>query len=365
MLESDLFDLRLSDEQRMLVEPVRRFAEEEVRGAASAADEACAAPRALLEAANGLGIAAMAVPEALGGAGGERSVVAGVLVAEELGRGDMGIAMAILAPIGVANALSLWGNAEQQRRHLPRFVEQSAFAAAVAIAEPKPLFDPFELATRATREAGGFVLDGTKALVPLADNAELFLVAAELPEEGPNVFIVERDRKGLTTRAEPSMGVRAAAFGALELNGVRLSSDSLLDAPYEQIVDLAHLGVAALAVGTAQALLDYVIPYVNERVAFGEPISHRQSVAFLVANIAIELESMRLLVQRAASRAERSLPFHAHAARARVLTADKAMEIGANGVQLLGGHGFIKEHPVERWYRDLRSAAVMEGGFLP
>ena len=111
-------------------------------------------------------------------------------------------------------------------------------------------------------------------------------------------------------------------------------------------------------------MLEYVIEYCNERIAFGEPISHRQAVAFMIANIAIEVEGMRLLMLRAASRAEHGLDFHDAAYLARLFTASKAMEIGTNGVQLLGGHGFIREHPVERWYRDLRAVGIMEGGLL-
>ena len=126
----------------------------------------------------------------------------------------------------------------------------------------------------------------------------------------------------------------------------------------------ARLAWCALAVGTAQAVLDYVIPYVNERKAFGEPISNRQAVAFAVADIAIELEGMRLATYRAASRADQELDFAREAALARVLCADKGMAIGSAGVQLLGGHGYVKEHPVERWYRDLRAAGVMEGALL-
>jgi alkylation response protein AidB-like acyl-CoA dehydrogenase len=111
-------------------------------------------------------------------------------------------------------------------------------------------------------------------------------------------------------------------------------------------------------------VLDYVIPYCNERVAFGEPISHRQSVAFMIADIATELEGMRLLTWRAASRAEHGLPFAREAYLARLQCAEKGMQIGTDGVQLLGGHGFTKEHPVERWYRDLRAVSVIEGGIL-
>ena len=119
-----------------------------------------------------------------------------------------------------------------------------------------------------------------------------------------------------------------------------------------------------MAVGTGQAVLDYVIPYVNERHAFGEPISHRQAVAFTVSDIAIELEGMRLTTLRAASLADQGKPFGEATAIARQLCATKGMAIGSHGVQLLGGHGYVKEHPVERWYRDLRGAGLVEGGLV-
>ena len=119
-----------------------------------------------------------------------------------------------------------------------------------------------------------------------------------------------------------------------------------------------------MAIGTSQALLDYVIPYCNERIAFGEPISHRQAVAFMIANIGIELESMRMLVYRAAGRVDAGMPCQREAYLARTICTDKAMEIGTNGVQLLGGAGFIKDHPVEIWYRQLRSIGVMDGNLL-
>ncbi len=133
---------------------------------------------------------------------------------------------------------------------------------------------------------------------------------------------------------------------------------------YEECVQRARIAWCALAVGGAQAVLDYVIPYVNERVAFGQPISNRQAVAFAVADIAIELEGMRLLTYRAASRADRGDGFGREAALAARMCAEKAVRIGSEGVQLLGGHGYVKEHPVERWYRDLRAAGVMEGALL-
>ncbi len=133
---------------------------------------------------------------------------------------------------------------------------------------------------------------------------------------------------------------------------------------YADAVRLSRLGWASLAIGTGQAVLDYVVPYVNEREAFGEPISHRQAVAFMVANIKIELDGLRLVTLRGAARAEQGLSFAREAALARKLATDKGMQIGLDGVQLLGGHGFTKEHPVERWYRDLRAIGVAEGVVL-
>ena len=133
---------------------------------------------------------------------------------------------------------------------------------------------------------------------------------------------------------------------------------------YQRLIDLSRLGACAAAVGTAQALLEHVTQYANERIAFGEPISHRQAVAFMVANIAIELEGMRLVTLKAASRAEQGQSYAREVALARKLAAEYGMKIGTDGVQLLGGHGFVKEHPVERWYRDLRAVGVMEGAVL-
>jgi alkylation response protein AidB-like acyl-CoA dehydrogenase len=131
-----------------------------------------------------------------------------------------------------------------------------------------------------------------------------------------------------------------------------------------ECVQLGRLGWCALAVGTGQAVLDYVIPYVNERKAFGEAISSRQAVAFTVANIAIELDGMRLAAYRAASRIDQGVPFAREVSLARRLCSERGMAIGSDGVQLLGGHGYTKEHPVERWYRDLRAAGVMEGALI-
>ena len=363
-----LFDLTPDDEQQMLRESVRDFGLAKLRPAAQIADDLCVTPVELLVQANELGLTMVGVPEELGGAVAQRSAVTTVLMAEALAHGDMGIAVACLAPAGVSTALSLWGDADQQATYLPEFVGENVPAAALAIVEPRPLFNPFELQTRARRAGDGFVLDGVKSLVPRAGDAELFIVAAELEGEGPALFIVESGGAGLGIEPEPAMGIRAAATGRLILEGVKLPAGSLLgDGGRElmaECVQLGRLGWCAVAVGTGQAVLDYVIPYVNERKAFGEPISSRQAVAFTVANIAIELDGMRLATYRAASRVDQGASFAREVSLARRLCSERGMAIGSDGVQLLGGHGYTKEHPVERWYRDLRAAGVMEGALV-
>jgi len=216
------------------------------------------------------------------------------------------------------------------------------------------------------RTPSGYRLDGVKSLVPAAADAELFIVGAQLNGR-PALFIVESSTKGVTVKTDPSMGIRAAALGQVELSGVsvplnaRLGEEEATEADYSEAIALSRLGWAALTVGTSHAVLDYVVPYVKERQAFGEPIAHRQAVAFMCANIAIELDGLRLITWRGAARAEQGLPFTREAALAKRLGADKGMQIGLDGVQLLGGHGYTKEHPVERWYRDLRAIGVAEG----
>ncbi|HKJ35195.1 MAG TPA: acyl-CoA dehydrogenase family protein [Solirubrobacterales bacterium] len=367
----DVFDLTPTDEQQMIVEAFGDFAETKLRSIASDADAACKAPQEVLSQANELGVAALGVPEELGGPFEERSAVTNALLTETLAHGDPGLAVAVLAPSAVSSAISLWGDADQQSTYLPEFTGENPPAAALAMLEPKALFDPFELDTKARRVGSDFVIDGVKSLVPRAEHAELFVIAAELEGSGPALFIIEAKADGVLFEPEPAMGIRAAGTGRLKLDAVRVPQTALLaegsaDA-YAQCVRLGRLGWCALASGTARAILDHLKTYVNERKAFGEPISHRQAVAFTVANIAIEAEGMRLLTLRAAGLADRGTDdaeFARVTGLARRICSQKGMQIGSDGVQMLGGHGFTKEYPEERWYRDLRAAGLMEGALL-
>ena len=325
-------------------------------------------PPELLAQAAELGLPTLGIPEELGGPMPERSAVTTVLAGEALAHGDMGIAFASLASGAVATAIGLWGDAEQQARYLPAFAGEEPPRAALAMLEGQPLFDPTRLCTRARRSGHDLILSGTKALVPAAGGAELFIVAAHVEDEGPALLIVEAGSRGLGAEPQPAMGLRAAATSQLILEDVRVPAAARLAAgdpgAYAECVQRARIAWCALAVGCCEAVLGHVIPYVKERQAFGESIANRQGVAFSVADMAIELEGMRLATWRAASRADRGQSFGHEAAMARSLCSRHGMWIGSEGVQLLGGHGYVKEHPVERWYRDLRAAGLMEGALL-
>ena len=268
----------------------------------------------------------------------------------------------------MATAISLWGDADQQSHYLEPFTGDDVPTAALAVMEPRPLFDPLELETTAIRKGDSWVLNGVKSLVPRAAQAELLLVAARTETGAPGLFIVEGGAEGLLSEPEPAIGVRAAATGKVILEDVEVPATAVLaDADpdvYRECVTRARLAWCAMSVGSGQAMLDYVIPYVNERKAFGEPVSHRQAVAFTVSDLAIEVDGMRLATLRAAALADAGKPFSREAAVARHLCSERGMEVGSNGVQMLGGHGYVKEYPVERWYRDLRAAGVIEGALL-
>lgn len=356
------FDLSLTEEQRISRESMHRFAEQQLRERAREADEAGGPPDGFLDQAAALGLALLPIPEAAGGAGLPRAPVANVLNTEDLAWGDMSLALATLTPLSFVNAILDFADEEQQARFLSPLAAETFVPATVALMEGRATFEPSELATKARRDGDNYVIDGEKRLVVFGASAELLLVVADLEGEGPAAFVVEKGTAGLSAQAEPYMGLRGAETATVTLEAVSVpASHRLAGFDLQRLVDLSRIGTCALAVGCCQAVLDYVTPWVKERKAFGEPIAHRQSVAFMVANIAIELDAMRLLTWRAASRAEQGLDFHREAYLARVLCAEKAMEIGTNGVQLLGGHGFVRDNPVEMWYRNLRAVGLLEG----
>lgn len=242
----DYFDLTPDDDQKLIIETVDEFAEEVLRPAAHDADDAATYPSDLTAKAAELGITAINIPEDFDGIAEHRSSVTNVLVAEALAYGDMGLALPILAPGGVASALTHWGSADQQATYLKEFAGENVPQACVAITEPQPLFDPTRLKTTAVRTPSGYRLDGVKSLIPAAADAELFIVGAQLGGK-PALFIVESAASGLTVKADPSMGIRGAALGQVELCGVsvplnaRLGEDEASDNDYSEALALARL----------------------------------------------------------------------------------------------------------------------------
>ena len=242
---SDYFDLTPDDEQKMIVETVAEFAEELLRPAAHDADAAATYPVDLVGKAIEIGVTAINIPEDFDGIAAHRSTVTNALVAEALAYGDMGLALPILAPGGVASALTHWGSADQQATYLPEFAGENVPQACVAIAEPHALFDPTALKTTAVRTPSGYRLNGVKSLVPAAANAELFVIGAQLNGK-PTMFIVEAASQGLTVKADPSMGIRAAALGRIELDNVavplhnRLGEDEARDGELRQGLSRGH-----------------------------------------------------------------------------------------------------------------------------
>ena len=359
-----LFDLSLSDEQKMVRESLRAFSKEVIAPAAHDADHDHQTPSEILDQLSELGIMYYAIPEAFGGmSDGEdaESTVTQMLSLEDLGFGDFSIGATAFSSVSVANVINRYGSREQKKTYLPQFLSDSPLKATMATIDSKGESNPYKLKSQVKKTGSLLVLTGEKSLVIGAKDAEVFVVSA-IYQGKPELFLVDANAQNIKIKDDPAMGLKPAATCTVQFNGVRLlDSDRLPNLNYQQFIDLSHMAVCALACGVGDAVLDYVIPYVNDREAFGEPISHRQSVAFMVSDLAIELESMRMLNWRATSRAQSGANFHREAHLAYVLTCEKAMKIGVDAVQLLGGHGYTKEHPVERWYRDLRALPMMHG----
>jgi alkylation response protein AidB-like acyl-CoA dehydrogenase len=359
-----------SEEQAVARDAMREFAASAMRPIAREADEAGEVPAAFLEEAWQLGLTSTQIPEAYGGGGEPRSPVTHALVLEELAWGDAGLALAALAPSLFAAPLVEFGTDAQRRALLPQFCGERFHAASLALVEPGPAFDPIGIRTVAERKGEGFVLSGSKCFVPLADRASHFLVLARADAgdglDGVGAFIVPRDAGGLRiSEPEKKLGLKALPTASLELERVELAADARLGGEagcdVRRIVDLSRAALGAALVGLSRAVLEYAVPYAKEREAFGEAIARKQAIAFCLADMRIEVDAMRWLVWKAASRLEQGAPATREAHLARLYAARQAMKIADDGVQVLGGHGFIREHPVEMWYRNARTLGVLEG----
>lgn len=359
-----MISFALTEEQESIRSTVRDFAQQVMRPLARPCDEESNVPEDFLERAWQLGLTAAQLPERYGGYGAARSPVTNAVVLEELAWGDASLALAAAAPSLFAYAVADHGTEAQKEALLPAFAGGTYHTGSIALCEPHARFHPRHLRTSATPADGGFTLSGRKVAVPMGDRATHFLVIAALGD-AMEAFIVPRDAEGLTVRApEKNLGLKPLPMATLELDGVRVADADRLGggaAAVARIVDASRVALAAVLTGLSRAVLEYCIPYTKERVAFDEPIARKQSIAFRLAEMHMEIECQRWLTWKAASELERGVDATRSAALARSYAAEKAMWISDNGVQIFGGHGFIREHPLEMWYRNTRTLGVLEG----
>ena len=354
-----------SEEQQMLIDTLHKFAESELRQHAHDCDESGEVPTSLVETGWGMGLLPASIPEQYGGFGEGHSMITSVLALEELAWGDLGIALHILTPALFAVPVLLEGTEEQKQEYLPRFCEESFYPATAAFVEPLFQFDPLDMTTTATREGDAYVLNGEKAYVPLAETADVMLVYAS--EGGQTqAFIVPRQAEGITiVRRETLMGVRALPMYRLKLENVRVPAANKLGgeagANIARLLNYMRVATAAAAVGVARASYEYARDYAKERVQFGEPIAHRQAIAFMLAEMAIDIDGLRLMTWEAAWKLDKGDDATQEAYLAKLTADDVAMQVTDRGVQILGGYGYIREFPAERWMRNGRGIATLEG----
>jgi alkylation response protein AidB-like acyl-CoA dehydrogenase len=306
-VNKNLFDLSLTEEQQMTVDAMSQFAEEVLYALAHDADHQAQFPEQLWQHLVDLGLNYYALPEALGGVAAEQNIVSNILIAESLAKGDFSLTAGLLSTFSVINAITRWGSTQVQSMYLPVFAEDTDVTATFAFQEATPAFNPYQLKTTATEANGQFYITGEKTLVILGDTADVFLVSAEFNGQ-PDIFVVQSNET-IAIKANPAMGLKATETATLHFNQTPALRLGDADFDYTAFVDLGNLMWCAMAIGTGEAIKAYCIKYANERTAFGEPISHRQSVAFMIADMAIEIDAMRMLVLNAASLAEAGKPF--------------------------------------------------------
>jgi alkylation response protein AidB-like acyl-CoA dehydrogenase len=364
-----MVSFQATEEQQLIRETVAAFAREQIRPAAREADETGLISDALVQQAWKLGLIQNTLPEAFGGSGEHPSAVTGTLIGEELGWGDVAIAAHLLAPWLVTQPVTLLGSEEQKQHVLPHYTSEAFTAGTAAVVEPRFGFAVNELATTAIRHNGDFLLTGSKCFVPLAAAAQHMLVYAQ--HEGElSAFLVPQGTPGVTiAEREKNMGLKALATYEVILDHCRVPHSARLAGNLSPLLNRSRVALAALAVGVARAAFEYARDYAKERYAFGTAIAQKQAIAFMLADMAIEIDAARLLTWEAAWKIDsgHDTPvgqFSAatrEASLAKNYAANMALRVTDNAVQILGGHGYIRDHPVELWLRNSRGFAVFEG----
>ncbi len=383
-------DLSLSDEQLEIRELARAFARQEIRPVAGECDEREEMPWQVLAKAARIGLMSYGLPEEYGG-GGVADGLVGItnfIVTEELAWGCAAIATEITSSAYAAGPILAFGSEEQKRRILPLFCDpEQPRLGALCVTEPQAGSDVAAISTTARREGDEWVLDGRKQFITNGGIAEVHVVFARVEEEsGLAGFIVERGTPGLEMgRKERKLGMRASHTAEVILDGCRvpvanrlgaeLTTEAAGSRPRDDagkplsgaaqalfLLQYSRMTFAAAAIGLARAAFEYARDYAKERVAFGVPICEHQAIAFKLADMATEIESARALLWRAGWLATSGRPLaNAEGSMAKCLSADVALRSATEALQILGGHGYVRDHPVEKWYRDAKLYQIWEG----
>jgi acyl-CoA dehydrogenase len=355
-----------TEEQQMLMEAVNKYAVNDLRAAAHEAEESRELPKRLVNKGWALGLLQASIPESYGGFG-ERSAVTGALALEEMAFGDLAGTLAVLTPGLFAMPILLGGSEEQKQEYLPKVIEGEWRPYTAALIEYVFDFDPTSLRTMATSSGDQFTLNGEKAFVPFAKEAEAILIYANL-DGLTQGFIVPRDTSGLTIsdEREKLMSLSALPMHRLKLESVKVPVANRLGGEvghdFEPILASMRIATAATAVGVANAAFEYSKNYAKEREAFGVKIAQKQAVAFMLAEMRTEIEASRLLTWEAAWKLDQGKEdAFTEAYLASTSAADMARMVTDRAVQILGGHGYIREHPVEMWMRNGRGFAMFTG----
>jgi alkylation response protein AidB-like acyl-CoA dehydrogenase len=359
----------LAEDEVLFRDSVYEFAVREIRPLVRAMDEQAQIPRALVDKLFGLGVMGIEVPESYGGAGA--SFFHSVLAVEAVSRVDPSIAVLVdVQNTLVINALMRWGNDELKRRYLPKLA--SATVGAYCLSEAGSGSDAFALQMRAVEVADGYALNGRKLWITNGNEADLFIVFANLRPEagyrGITAFAVERGARGFTVgRKEDKLGIRASSTCELVFEDCFVARDAVVGEVgkgYKVAIETLNegrIGIGAQMIGLAQGALDHTIRYTKERHQFGKAIADFQGVQFQLARMAIDVEAARLLVYNAARLRDARLPFLHEAAMCKILSSEAAERVTSMAVNLHGGYGFVRDYPVEKLYRDAKIGQIYEG----
>src|SRR5262245_19897092 len=360
---------QLSQDEVLFRDSVYEFADREIRPLVREMDQHAKIPPTLLPRLFDLGVMGIEVPEAYGGAGG--TFFHSVLAVEALSRVDPSIGVLVdVQNTLVINALLRWGNDDLRRRYLPRLAATSI--GAYALSEAGSGSDAFALATRAAESDDGFRVTGRKLWITNGNEADVFIVFANLNPEagyrGITAFVVEREFQGFTVgKKEDKLGIRASSTCELIFEECRVPRENVLGEAgkgYKVAIETLNegrIGIGAQMVGLAQGALDHAVSYVKERTQFGKPVAEFQGVQFEIARAAADVEAARLLVYNAARLRETGRPFLTEAAICKLFSSEVAERVASLAVNLFGGYGFVKDYPVEKLYRDAKIGQIYEG----